>query len=230
MSQLNPHSGQAASFDASERLQTLAGRLSDWHEELAGVIGYDLQRVVAAATERQLRRHDHAARIATAALQPLQPADGLRYAVDTVQRTLLFLDAIRQRGNDFIELYRAGNPPLLAFDYETLIDGREFTEQPVNYALVRILPPAGVTVDARKRPYLIVDPRAGHGAGIGGFKPESQVGVALRAGHPVYFVVFFRDPVPGQRLRDVAAAEARFLAEVVRLHPDSDKPCVIGNC
>jgi len=41
---------------------------------------------------------------------------------------------------------------------------------------------------------VIIDPRAGHGPDIGGFKDDSQVGVALRAGHPVYFVIFFREP------------------------------------
>ena len=46
---------------------------------------------------------------------------------------------------------------------------------------------------------MIVDPRAGHGPGIGGFKEDSEVGVALSAGHPVYFVIFFPDPCPGRR-------------------------------
>ena len=50
------------------------------------------------------------------------------------------------------------------------------------------MPPAGVTVHDWKRPYIIIDPRAGHGGGIGGFKTDSQVGVALADGHPVYFV------------------------------------------
>ena len=50
------------------------------------------------------------------------------------------------------------------------------------------------------RPYIIIDPRAGHGAGIGGFKSDSQVGVALTKGHPVYFVAFHREPIPGQTL------------------------------
>jgi Protein of unknown function (DUF3141) len=45
-----------------------------------------------------------------------------------------------------------------------------------------------VAVDPTRRPYVIIDPRAGHGPGIGGFKDDSQVGVALAAGHPVYFV------------------------------------------
>ena len=41
---------------------------------------------------------------------------------------------------------RAGLPPVLHFDYETVVDGRTLA-RPVNYALVRIMPPEGVTVD-----------------------------------------------------------------------------------
>ncbi len=87
-----------------------------------------------------------------------------------------------------------------------------------------------MTIDPKKRPYLIIDPRAGHGPGIGGFKDDSQVGVALRAGHPVYFVIFFRDPEPGQTMLDVCAAEQQFVKKVRELHPDSRKPALIGNC
>ena len=68
-----------------------------------------------------------------------------------------------------------------------------------------------MSVDPLRRPYIIIDPRGGHGPGIGGFKDDSQVGVALRAGHPVYFVIFFRDPEPGQTLLDVSAAESEFV-------------------
>ena len=46
---------------------------------------------------------------------------------------------------------------------------------------------------------MIIDPRAGHGAGIGGFKPDSQVGVALHDGHPVYFVGSARIRSRGRR-------------------------------
>ncbi|HKI13774.1 MAG TPA: DUF3141 domain-containing protein, partial [Roseiarcus sp.] len=73
-------------------------------------------------------------------------------------------------------------------------------------------------------------PRAGHGAGIGGFKSDSQVGVALRDGHPVYFVVFRPHPEPGQTLADVMRAEAEFVAEIRRRHPDAPKPIIVGNC
>jgi pimeloyl-ACP methyl ester carboxylesterase len=110
------------------------------------------------------------------------------------------------------------------------VDGRKL-DRPVNYALVRIEPPQGVGQprdDAR--PWVIIDPRAGHGSGIGGFKSQSEVGVALKYGHPVYFVIFFRDPEPGQTLADVCAAEATFLREVHGRHPHAPKPLVTGNC
>jgi pimeloyl-ACP methyl ester carboxylesterase len=154
---------------------------------------------------------------------------GWNYALDWTQRLLLFWDTMRQRGNTFIKHERAGCPPVLHFKYETVLDARKF-ERPVNYALVRILPPAGVTIDPKRRPYVILDPRAGHGPGIGGFKDDSQVGAALRAGHPVYFIIFFPQPEPGQTLLDVTAAEQQFVRQVRELHPHSPKPVLIGNC
>ena len=93
---------------------------------------------------------------------------------------------------------------------------------------MRIIPPPGVSVDAKRRPYVIIDPRAGHGPGIGGFKDDSQVGVALRDGHPVYFVIFFPEPEPGQTLLDVCEAEREFVRKVRELHPQSRKPVIIG--
>jgi len=151
------------------------------------------------------------------------------YVTDMFQRSVLFWDTLRQRGNNFIEHERAGKPPLLHFDYETIVDGRKLA-RPVNYALLRILPPAGLSIDDTKRPFIIIDPRAGHGPGIGGFKQDSQVGVALKAGHPVYFVTFFPLPEPGQTLPDVCAAEVHFVQTVVDRHPQSPKPVLVGNC
>ncbi len=165
--------------------------------------------------------------------RPLAPTDAwshwYAYATDFAQRSILFWDTLRERGNSFVERNRSGLTPVLHFDYETVIDGRTLA-QPVNYALVRIVPPEGVKVDPALRPYVIIDPRAGHGPGIGGFKDDSQVGVALREGHPVYFVIFFRDPEPGQTLLHVCEAEQQFVRKVRELHPASEKPAIIGNC
>ncbi|MDF2811782.1 MAG: poly(3-hydroxybutyrate) depolymerase [Microvirga sp.] len=155
--------------------------------------------------------------------------DAGTYWLDFTQRSVLFWDTLRQRGNNWIEHEKAGKPPLLDFDFETIVDARTF-EQPVNYALVRILPPDGIRTDPERRPFVIIDPRAGHGPGIGGFKQDSQVGVALKAGHPVYFVIFFPEPMPGQTLADVSRAEAEFLRKVGERHPKTRKPVVVGNC
>jgi pimeloyl-ACP methyl ester carboxylesterase len=185
-----------------------------------------LQKRVQTANERFGER-------AQAAAKGLQPAAAWstwpQYAADCAQRAVIFWDTLRQRGNNYLEHVQQGQPPVLHFKYETVLDGRTL-ERPVNYALLRIIPPEGVTVDARKRPYIIIDPRGGHGPGIGGFKDDSQVGVALRAGHPVYFVIFYRDPEPGQTLLDVCAAEREFVHKVRALHPESAKPAIVGNC
>ena len=96
------------------------------------------------------------------AAAPGAARDALDYWVDSCQRAVLFWDVLRQRGNQAIEHYKAGKPPVLVFDYEMVVDGRQL-ERPVNYALVRIRPEAGASEDPTKRPFVIVDPRAGHG-------------------------------------------------------------------
>ena len=152
------------------------------------------------------------------------------YWVDAWQRSILLLDVLRQRGNNYVEHNARKAPHVLTFEAELVLDGRTLP-RPVNYALVRIVPPAGVSIDRRKRPFIVFDPRAGHGPGIGGMKHDSEIGVALAAGHPCYFVGFLPEPMPGQTIEDVCLAEARFVEEVVARHPDAEgKPCLIGNC
>ena len=169
-----------------------------------------------------------AAAASTQAFGPFAPA--IEYMVDTTQRNVLFWDVMRQRGNQYHEHMAEVAPHVLSYAAEIVIDGRTL-ERPVNYALARIIPPKGVDIDQRRRPFVVVDPRAGHGPGIAGFKADSEIGVAFKAGHPCYFVGFLPDPVPGQTLEDIARAEAVFLEKVIALHPDADaKPCVIGNC
>lgn len=151
------------------------------------------------------------------------------YTIDAGQRSVLYWDTLRRRGNQWLEHEAAGKPPVLKYKYETIADARTF-DRPANYALVRIVPPKGVVVDNAKRPFVIVDPRAGHGPGIGGSKEDSEVGVALSAGHPVYFVIFFAEPEPGQTLADIIDAEAEFIRIVSERHPKSQKPVIVGNC
>jgi Protein of unknown function (DUF3141) len=154
----------------------------------------------------------------------------IEYLIDAAQRTVLFWDVMRQRGNQYREHLAQTAPHVLNYEAELIVDGRTLA-RPVNYGLVRIVPPDGVELDLRRRPFVIVDPRAGHGPGIGGFKADSEIGVAMKAGHPCYFIGFLPDPVPGQTIEDVGRAEAVFLEKVIALHPEADgKPCVIGNC
>jgi len=161
------------------------------------------------------------------------------YWIDAAQRSVLFWDTMRRRGNNYVDHLVAGQPPVLTFDYEIIMDGRMF-ERPVNYALARIIQAgdpdngknkkSGAKPLVPKRPIVIIDPRAGHGPGIGGSKNDSEIGIALRNGHPVYFIMFFTKPEPGQNLFDVEAAEIKFIEEIIRRHPDADRPAVIGNC
>lgn len=151
------------------------------------------------------------------------------YIRDAAERAILTLDVQRQRSDIFLEHQAAGAPPVLDYDYDVVMDGKDLP-RPCNFILLKILPPDGIEVRDNERPYVIIDPRAGHGAGIGGFKQDSQVGVALRAGHPVYFVAFRPQPEPGQTLAHVVEAEAAFLRHVEDVHPDAPLPIVIGNC
>ena len=163
-----------------------------------------------------------------AMLQAWGPAG--EYMVDTMQRTILYWDLMRRRSEQYYAQKAKEVPHVLLFEHESVLDGRTL-KRPVNYGLVRIKPPAGVRIDQRKRPFVVVDPRAGHGPGIGGFKADSELGVAMRAGHPCYFVGFTPEPMPGQTIEDIMHAEAIFLEKVIELHPDAEgKPCIIGNC
>ena len=153
------------------------------------------------------------------------------YLIDAWQRTILTWDVLRERGNEALEHATSGKPPVLIFDYETVLDGRTLPK-PVNYALLRVKPAADhPPTDPTKRPFVVIDPRAGHGPGIGGFKMDSEIGIALKQGHPCYFVMFSPQPVRGQTIESVCAAEIAFLRKVNELHPQAEGgPFTIGNC
>ena len=157
-------------------------------------------------------------------------ASALEYLVDSGQRSVLFMDVMRRRGEQYREHLAETVPHVLDYEIELIADGRNL-KRPVNYGLVRVKPPSSVEIDPARRPFVVVDPRAGHGPGIGGFKADSEIGVAMKAGHPCYFIGFMPEPVPGQTIEDIARAEGTFIEKVIALHPDADgKPCVIGNC
>ena len=158
------------------------------------------------------------------------PNEANEYVLDAWHRSIMFLDVLRRRGNIYRDEKAKDVPHVLEFDTELVVDGRTLP-RPVNYALVRIVPPGNPRTDSRKRPFVVVDPRAGHGPGIGGMKEESEIGVALGAGHPCYFIGFTPEPTPDQTIEDIWTAEAAFIVEVANRHPDAaGKPAIIANC
>jgi hypothetical protein len=87
---------------------------------------------------------------------------------------------------------------VLDYAVELIVDGRNL-ERPVNYVLVRS--------SRRRQSGSIRAPAVRHRRsarrtrpGIGGFKADSEIGVALKAGHPCYFVGFLPEPMPGQTI------------------------------
>jgi pimeloyl-ACP methyl ester carboxylesterase len=140
------------------------------------------------------------------------------------------MDTMLDRGNNYVAHLDKGTPALLKFTHEVVLDGHDLDE-PCNYALLRLEPPAHLPVNPLARPVMVVDPRAGHGPGIGGFKQDSEVGMAMHAGHTVYFVTFRPEPEEGQTLFTVMHAEAKFLETIIARHPQiKARPVVIGNC
>ena len=186
-----------------------------------------------ASAEPDLTRPPASAGAVTAAADPVTALGDLAaYARDVAERSILFWDTLRQRADNMLAHERAGKPPLLDFDYEVVLDARRF-ERPTNYSLLRITRVGddclSDCLDATKPPVVVFDPRAGHGPGIGGFKRDSEVGLALRAGHPVYFVAFGPEPVPGQTLLDVLHTLRQFVGEVADRHA-GQAPILYGNC
>ena len=158
-------------------------------------------------------------------------ASAVEYMVDAGQRSVLFLDVMRQRGDQYREHLAQTAPHVLNYAAELIIDGRKLR------AAGQLCAGAHHSAEGRRdrsrragrSSWSIRAP--GHGPGIGGFKADSEIGVAMKAGHPCYFIGFLPEPMPGQTIEDIARAEAVFLEKVIALHPDADgKPCVIGNC
>jgi len=71
--------------------------------------------------------------------------DFTEYVRDAWQRAVLTLDTLRKRGDIFLEHEAQGCPPVLAYDYEVVVDGKDL-DRPCNYALLRIVPPEGVEI------------------------------------------------------------------------------------
>ena len=229
----------ATAWSPSERLTALQAQATEL-SNVTGTLGLEMTEHFVKMSDGHKNRLQHNMTDYNNAMVSIVGAQGTgaltsaweAYWKDAAQRLVLTMDTLRQRGDNFLEHEEAGCPPVLIYDYEKIMDGADLP-RPCNYVLLKIIPPKDAHFrepKSWKRPYIIIDPRAGHGAGIGGFKPDSQVGVALRDGHPVYFVAFRRQPEKGQTLADITRAEAAFVRKVMEEHPEAPKPIVTGNC
>ena len=110
-------------------------------------------------------------------------------------------------------LPEAGKPPVLVFDYEMVVDGRQL-ERPVNYVLVRIKPEAGETT--RSEEAAVRDrrparrPRSRHRRHQGGEPGRRR---AARRPPGLLRRRSFPSPSPARPSRTSAAAEVAVRAE-----------------
>src|SRR5258708_12157540 len=100
-------------------------------------------------------------------------ASAVEYMIDAGQRSVLFLDVLRRRGDQYREHIAQTAPHVLQYAAELIMDGRKLDE-PVNYALVRIVPPKGVEIDQNRRPFIVAAPPAGHGPGTVDLQADSK--------------------------------------------------------
>jgi hypothetical protein len=214
-------------MDAGKRTRRGASRLSSARRVRGREIasrGRVASRVTSAADSREL---------APTAAAVMTPADwATRYWLDALWRATATADTLRERAVNMREHEAGGMPPLLHFESEPVADGHDL-DPPSNYRLLRVTRCGSDALEQHVRkgsaPVIVVDPRAGHGPGIGGFKRDSEVGMALLEGHPAYFVVFDPEPVEGQTMGAVVQTLAAFIDIVAERHRGK-APIVYGNC
>ncbi len=149
------------------------------------------------------------------------PAATAEYLTDARQRSILFLDVMRRRAAQY-EAHAAAPPPTPALLDPTRPPG-ELPARPYR-------PAQRVDIDPKKRPFVIVDPRAGHGPGIGGFKADSEIGVAMKAGHQPTSSASCPTRCPA-RPSSTSRRRGGLSRNGHRPPPRAEgKPCVIGNC
>ena len=76
---------------------------------------------------------------------------------DSWQRSILFMNVLRQCGNQYGEMLARCITSALVYDSELVMRG-DGLPHAVNYSLVRIIPPEGVEINDRKRAVFVIDP------------------------------------------------------------------------
>jgi hypothetical protein len=100
--------------------------------------------------------------------------DLLDYWVDAWHRSILLLDVLRQRGNNCAEHNARTAPNVLSFDAELVLDGRSLP-RPVNYGLVRIVPPY-FTSRRLRRPAMAISYRSIRSSAARAFVIDVMIG------------------------------------------------------
>ena len=158
--------------------------------------------------------------------QVANPAlDPWNYWVDAYQRSVLFLDVMRQRSERYAEHAAKDAPHVLKFACDLVMDGRKL-QRPVNYALVRVKLLREWRPTRASVPSSWSIPAPATVRALAASSPRAKSALHSRLGIPAISSASCPSPIPGQTIEDIARAEAAFLERVIALHPDADgKPC-----
>ena len=85
------------------------------------------------------------------------------YWIDAWQRSILTLDVLRERGNTFVERATENAPHVLGFAFDPVLDGRTLASAGQLRSRRASSLPRARSIDPAKPPFVVVDPRAGHG-------------------------------------------------------------------
>ncbi len=73
------------------------------------------------------------------------------YLKESSERAILTMDALRESSDNYFDHMAKGCPPVLIYDYEVIMEGRNLP-RPCNYMLLKIIPPEGTETFDCKRP------------------------------------------------------------------------------
>ena len=153
----------------------------------------------------------------------------LEYLTDAYQRLVLFLDILRQRGDQQAKMAAQPMGTVLRYKQEQLMSGYSFP-RPMNYSLSRIQSASRNEDEPKKAASRGDRPACGAGARHRRLQRKARLAMPSRPAIPVYFIGFTAEPVAGQRFLDVVEGQVKFFEEVVRRHPSAPRPMAIGNC
>ena len=152
------------------------------------------------------------------------------YLLDAGQRTVLFWDVMRRRGNQYLEHMAQTVPHVLQFEGELVLDGRTLP-RPVNYGIVKIHPPAGTVIDDLKRPFVVIDPARGPRARHRRFQGRERDRRSHAGGTSLLLYRLYANARAGSDDRSRDRGLGGLHKRVADLHAAAEgKPVVIGNC